>query len=111
MVFALLFWFRDMGVDSQVKMISIDGQIYLAYDVCKPHACDSSMLSVIFSTGGENAWAVSFTNGATGPLPPGQACAGCIEGFAFYGDFSDNLSIFLTLFQSIAPLAINTQAQ
>ena len=46
------------GVVTPAQPVTIAGQRYEAYSVCKPHDCADNRLEVIFSPGGQQVWGV-----------------------------------------------------
>jgi len=52
------------GVDVPGHPIVVGGQVAEAYSVCQPHNCGVSEIHVIFTPGGERAWAL-FIDGET----------------------------------------------
>jgi hypothetical protein len=56
-------WIRDYnrtsnGVETPGKTVTFSGQPYEIYGVCQPHNCGFAYMKILFSPGGEHAWAI-----------------------------------------------------
>nr|WP_321986156.1 hypothetical protein [uncultured Lichenicoccus sp.] len=48
---------HDCGLETEVKMVVIDGKVFLRYDQSKNHEATEHMMTIVFTTDGETAWA------------------------------------------------------
>jgi hypothetical protein len=62
-VSGLPMWIRDYnrtsnGVETPGKTVTFNGQPYEIYGVCQPHNCGFAYMKILFSPGGQLAWAI-----------------------------------------------------
>ncbi len=50
------------GVETPSTPVTVAGQTYEAYSVCKPHDCSDNRLEVIYAPGGQQAWGILIVN-------------------------------------------------